>query len=211
MIDKSPSIAKLATALSLLQGDAEPVPKNGKNPFFKSKYPLLEDSISNSKEGMKKLGLSLTQFPVAGGVYSLLMHNSGEFIGAFQPMPSKDNSPQAIGSAISYARRYGRLGILGQAAEDDDGNAAEGKDKKPAITTPNLPTQSISGTEIYEGTSEQKDALRKIFSENKIEDPKDKKAISDWMIEHRVEMDELSLQGAVLTWMDKQIPFGKGS
>ena len=45
-------------------------------------------------------------------------------------------TPQAIGSAITYGRRYGlesTTGIAPEAAEDDDGNAASGAEKREAI------------------------------------------------------------------------------
>jgi hypothetical protein len=38
-----------------------------------------------------------------------------------------DFSAQSAGSAITYARRYSYMAILGFAPEDDDGNAASGK------------------------------------------------------------------------------------
>lgn len=42
-------------------------------------------------------------------------------------------TPQQIGSAITYARRYAYCAIVGIAQEDDDGNSASGKieDNKP--------------------------------------------------------------------------------
>ena len=54
------------------------------------------------------------------------MHaESGEYIQATYQMPiAKVNDPQAVGSAITYARRYALGAILGLAIdEDDDANA----------------------------------------------------------------------------------------
>jgi len=60
----------------------------------------------------------------------VLMHSSGEWISGELEMNPVKNDPQGIGSAITYARRYTLAGIAGIATEDDDGNAASGKDAK---------------------------------------------------------------------------------
>ncbi len=63
-----------------------------------------------------------------------LRHVSGNTIEGMLPLePAKPRDPQSMGSAITYARRYAYMAILGIAAEDDDGNAASRKPKpKPA-------------------------------------------------------------------------------
>jgi hypothetical protein len=51
------------------------------------------------------------------------------------PIRAKDDSPQAQGSAITYARRYALAAIVGLAQIDDDAEAAQARDRKasPAI------------------------------------------------------------------------------
>lgn len=39
-------------------------------------------------------------------------------------MTAQQNTPQGIGSCITYARRYALASMVGVAPEDDDGNAA---------------------------------------------------------------------------------------
>ena len=54
-------------------------------------------------------------------------------------MPVMDVKAQSIGSALTYARRYALQSILGLAAEDDDGNAASGRQEgksEPPISMP---------------------------------------------------------------------------
>jgi len=54
--------------------------------------------------------------------------NPEEFLKIETPLLLKDkNNPQALGSALTYARRYNRVTLLGLEQEDDDGNAAAGK------------------------------------------------------------------------------------
>jgi hypothetical protein len=53
-----------------------------------------------------------------------LLHTSGEWIsGELLVRPVKAD-PQSLGSSLSYARRYGMMGILGISASDDDGALA---------------------------------------------------------------------------------------
>lgn len=130
-MDRSDQINELAEALCLAQGDFPNVPKDANNPFFKSKYADLTSIIDTVRPVLKKHGLSFTQLPTMDStipsVTTLLIHKSGQFISSVLPMPAAKVDAQGIGSAITYARRYGLQAILGLAAEDDDGNAATGQ------------------------------------------------------------------------------------
>lgn len=54
-----------------------------------------------------------------------LMHRSGESVGGWYPLRS-DGTPQQMGSAITYARRYCLCAVTGVAPDDDDdGQAAQ--------------------------------------------------------------------------------------
>ena len=70
-----------------------------------------------------------------------LLHSSGEWIASKLSIGLTKQDPQAIGSAISYARRYSLSAILGVSAEDDDAEAATDHDKTEKATTP-TPTES---------------------------------------------------------------------
>lgn len=58
-------------------------------------------------------------------VTTTIVHESGEWV-AWPPLavPIGAANAQSIGSALSYARRYGLLAVLGIATEDDDGATA---------------------------------------------------------------------------------------
>lgn len=57
-------------------------------------------------------------------ICTTIFHKSGEWI-KFDPLSmSAGGTAQAIGSAITYARRYSLMACLGLAADDDDGAAA---------------------------------------------------------------------------------------
>ena len=132
----SEQINELAKALSAFQGEVENASKSSENPFFHSKYADLGEVLNTARPLMGKNGLSLAQFPSFTGtieqgllnVESILMHSSGQWLSEVFSSPiAKGITPQALGSAVTYLRRYAAAGILGIGSEDDDGNASSGK------------------------------------------------------------------------------------
>jgi len=68
---------------------------------------------------------------------TVLMHASGEWVSSELAINPIKNEPQAIGSALTYARRYALSAILGIATdEDDDAESAMGRDTKKQATSP---------------------------------------------------------------------------
>lgn len=124
----SDTIAELATALSIAQGQIDDAAKTVRNDFYKSKYADLASVRAAIRQPFADNGLSVVQFPrtVTGGVEveTMLLHTSGEFMAETLFMPVK-HEPHPIGSGISYARRYALMSIANLAADDDDGNAAQ--------------------------------------------------------------------------------------
>jgi hypothetical protein len=66
-------------------------------------------------------------------VKTIFAHVSGETVECRVPLIVSKNDMQGYGSAVTYARRYGLMGMAGIAPEDDDGNAAA---KAPPATEP---------------------------------------------------------------------------
>lgn len=94
-------------------------------------YAPLESILHAVKPALAKNSLALTQaMLVADGkdyVETTLRHASGQTLANRIPLFVRDDGPQAYGSALTYARRYGVTLLLCIAADDDDdGNAAEG-------------------------------------------------------------------------------------
>lgn len=131
-MNRSPEIGQIAKALAAAQGEMNGAVKNAANPFFKSKYADLASVWDAIRGPFTKNGLAIVQTTHIGKddlpvIETMLMHSSGEWIKGQIRMVPKDKSPQGIGSAITYARRYALAAIAGVAPEDDDGNAASGK------------------------------------------------------------------------------------
>lgn len=131
---KSESIDQIFMALSKAQASLKPALKNKTNPYFQSKYADLDSCMEALKDPLSKNDLCITQLPSQNegnlSVTTVLGHKSGQWIMSQITMRPEKNTPQGIGSAITYARRYG-LAITGLVTEDDDdGNDASGKDNK---------------------------------------------------------------------------------
>ena len=56
-----------------------------------------------------------------------LLHTSGQWMRSELLVTPKDETSQAMGSALTYARRYALCAMVGVAQVDDDGNAASGR------------------------------------------------------------------------------------
>lgn len=142
--------AELAKALVKAQSEMDNAALNKTNPHFKSKYADFVAIREATLPVLTKNGLAVTQYPAVrdDGTFVLrtrLMHESGEFIEGEYPIAI--DKPQAMGSALTYARRYSWSGITGIAAdEDDDGQAARNSSGKPKTSsaTPTAPAAAAA-------------------------------------------------------------------
>lgn len=136
-MNKSDSIVKLSQALLKAQKSMGAAVKDAANPFFRSKYADYGAVLEACKDPLNEAGVVILQpqFHQDGRnfVSTMLVHSdSGEFISSNTEVVCKEaNNPQALGSAITYARRYGLQSLLSLPTEDDDGNAGSGKAYTP--------------------------------------------------------------------------------
>jgi hypothetical protein len=127
-VRRSPAIASLAGALAKAQGEIAGAAKDKTNPHFKSAYADLASVWDACRAPLSKNALAVMQPASANGphvtVTTILTHSSGEWVESDLTMTAQQNTPQGIGSCITYARRYALASMVGIAPEDDDGNAA---------------------------------------------------------------------------------------
>jgi hypothetical protein len=176
----------------------EPV-KDTKNPFFNSKYAPLNSVLPDVKDVARKHNFMVVQ-RVTGGegsvaVETVLMHKSGEFISSgtisMAIMMDKNGAitPQALGSTVTYLRRYQLYPFLGIAELDDDGNAgshkepeAKGKGKskpEPAAEEPEY-SDGLERVEFYEkeiAGAKKVDSLNDIWADIQNDDSIDEDAV----------------------------------
>lgn len=145
----------IGKALAAAFGEIDHAVKNSVNPHFKSDYANLETILDVVRGVYKRHGLAVVQFPGPlksdSGVFSVditttIIHSSGEMIGSTMSMPVNADkngkiTPHAVGSAITFGRRYALAAAAGITQADDDGNAGssgededtEGKDSLESL------------------------------------------------------------------------------
>jgi len=138
-MEKSDKINELAKALSNFQLNQKKIGYNSTNPFLKNKYADLTALIEGAKENLHKNGLAVSQILNGNGVYTILMHESGEWIGdtfKIEPTDGKGtNGAQEMGIAITYSRRYAYASILGLVTDEDTDGVRK---MQPSTTKPKL-------------------------------------------------------------------------
>jgi hypothetical protein len=152
-LNKSESIVKIASALVKAQAAMGNAVKDAKNPFFKSSYADLNAVREACLPALNANGVSVLQPTVhaEGKAYveTVLLHESGEFISSLtEILCAKQNDPQAHGSGISYARRYGLQSLVNLGSADDDAEGAMGRQKQF-----NAPPQKNLVAEVQQKTS----------------------------------------------------------
>ena len=174
-MNKSDSISKLAQALCEAQKTELFALTDKANPFFKSRYADLSSVWSAIRKPLTDNGLSVVQTmdisDVGVIVETTLLHISGEYISGRLQMTPEKNTPQGVGSAITYARRYALASIVGISPEDDDAEGAMDR-KKQAKTTELTKAQwdliKLLGAEKEMTENETKALVQFCASQNKI-------------------------------------------
>jgi hypothetical protein len=125
------TLTKLPAALAKFQAEHHAAGRDGKGNY--GTYTTLAGALAAVQHACA-FGLSHTQTlqPISDDLMVLrttLMHESGEAVISDLPLPirqegGRGNPMQALGSALTYARRYGLLAIYGIAGDDDDGEGA---------------------------------------------------------------------------------------
>lgn len=124
MVEQSQSVAKLFAAVVAAGGELKNPPKDSVNPHFKSRYADLATVLDTVRPVLTRHKLAVVQMPTemdgGPGLATTLVHESGEWMRSTVRLYPGKQDPQGIGSALTYARRYGLQAVLGIAADDDD-------------------------------------------------------------------------------------------
>lgn len=160
---------ELAAAMAKAFAAIEGAVKGKVNPAFRSKYADLAAVIDAIKPALVENGLWFMQRtqPADGGVVveTVILHASGQSM-ACGPlfMPATKQDAQGFGSALTYARRYSLMAAFGVPAEDDDGNAAAGRQdvRPPRVVTDDNETKIILDS-LREASMAGTDALMERF------------------------------------------------
>lgn len=158
---------ELAKALLAVQQEAPAIQSDGINPHFKSRYVTLESLMRSILPVLNKHGVVLIQSPTSDGtLLTTLVHaETGEERGGSIPLMLSKDDAQGQGSAITYARRYALMSMLGLVAdEDDDGNQASrsrpnGQSQEKSAREPNPASDLIEGA-IQVRSAEDANSIR---------------------------------------------------
>lgn len=145
-MNNSSSLTNILPALLQAQKSIESADKDGTNPHYRSTYSTLTSVIEACKKPLNDNGLVIMQ-PIEGDkVRTIVFHSSGEFMGdeGTSIICARQSDPQAYGSAITYAKRYGMMAMLAIPSEDDDGEAAKPEVKKPSALIKQCKLHNVS-------------------------------------------------------------------
>lgn len=131
----SAQVDQVFAAVIQAQTAFKAIPKGSENPFFHSKYADLPAVIEAAQPVLSANNLGVVHLPAVidgeDGLATLLVHQTGQYIGAVQRLHLPKQDPQSHGSALTYARRYGFMAVLNLVADqDDDGNSASPREER---------------------------------------------------------------------------------
>ena len=148
MFDVTDNPKSLAAALVKAQASMGAAVKDSKNPHYRSSYASLSAVLDAVVPCLNAQGVAVLQLPHQEGgtqvqLTTILMHTSGQMLSSTVATPmGKKQDAQAVGSAITYLRRYALQSIMGLPVEDDDGNAASRRTVQP-VQRRSLPSTDI--------------------------------------------------------------------
>lgn len=133
----SQELDAIIPAVCKMQGELVNAARAATNPHFKKTYADLASVMDVLRKPLSDNGLCVMIFPATLDelrltVTSRLFHSSGQWFEARLVVPLDRPGPQAMGSAITYARRYLTMALTGIVAEgeDDDANEANGNNRQ---------------------------------------------------------------------------------
>lgn len=107
---------------------------------YKYAYAPLVEVLRAVRPKLAEAGIAVMQFPFTrqGSVLvrTRLGHKSGQWLENELAVAAVSVAPQDIGSAITYARRYALMSILGVAPDDDDDGAGAPAQQEPPRAAP---------------------------------------------------------------------------
>ena len=149
---QSEQTAELSASLAKAQSAMKAAVFNKVNPHFKNKYADLAAVLDAIRKPLADNGLSITQTTeVRGDAFVLvttLRHTSGQWVAGEYPLPI-GATPQQLGSALTYARRYSLSSLACIAADEDDD--AEGARQNGQVSS--VPSLKINAEQLTQLTA----------------------------------------------------------
>lgn len=117
-------------------------PKKKAKGVHSNMYATLRETWEACRDTLCKNNIVVNQIVIGEVLETVLYHTvSGEKIVSHLPLTNTKGDMQGLGSAITYARRYALITLIGAIPEDDDGAAASNlgstSTASPAVVTAN--------------------------------------------------------------------------
>jgi hypothetical protein len=167
---EAPKHKGLYDALAAAQAEMGKALKDSSNPHFKSKYADLASVMDACMPALSRHGIAVLQpaFDDDSGRYvkTIFVHGeTGESTECRVPLIVAKNDMQGYGSAVTYARRYGLMGMAGIAPDDDDGNAAAAAPPREEPRQQGPGKEAIDAATFSLESAETLDALKAIWTD----------------------------------------------
>ncbi len=145
---------KLISALCKAQTNMGKAHKDRTNPHFKSRYATLDSVISAAVPALNEHGIYYYAIQHENCIRTILAMGSDQ-IHCDVPLMLPDRcGMQQLGSAITYAKRYGLALITGLSVdEDDDGNKAQETPREEAQGTSKEIQAPPTPNELYDAAA----------------------------------------------------------
>lgn len=175
------ALADLQTQLPHISKDNTAKVPTKTGPGYQYKYADLAQISREVLPLMGKLGLSFTSRPTLAAEGRLVLayelrHVSGELLEGVYPLPER-GTPQEVGGAITYARRYCLCAVTGVAPDDDDEDAvlAEQAARKQRVERVEERLAAAQVPAEPRITAEQQRTMQTLFPEAGVAGDKSKK------------------------------------
>lgn len=133
--------------------------KDGRAYEYSYKYADLQDVYDSARKALSDNELAVThlcqEFVGQMELVTMLTHSSGQWFKSIYPVRPVKDTPQALGSAMTYARRYSVSALLGIASEEDDDGAEAERSYDKEKPTPAKPRQTQKPPQAPETPAER--------------------------------------------------------
>jgi hypothetical protein len=190
------ALAELQTQLPRIAKPKTAVVKTKTGGEYKYKYENLGQISAEILPLLGKLGLSWVTMPTlnVNGQFVLryvLTHASNNSMSGEYPLPAS-GTPQEMGSAITYARRYCLCAVTGVAPDDDDDDGAAASKARPARVQKTTPRDTATSTPVDMApgggiTSLQMRHMQALFGDMKITDRGNKLAYAIDVVKRQID------------------------
>ncbi len=210
---------ELNGALAAAQGEFPPIGRDqtADTGRYSYGYASLAAIIAAVRPALAQHGLAIVQrLEAPAGVPSLrteLRHDGGGVLAGSIPLfllQQQPETPQQLGSLLTYLRRYALVSMLGIAPDmDDDGTAVA---KPPASARPTPPAPDAGGftSPVFDQISDsQRRRLHAMFRERGLEDRDERLAYCSRVVDHPVPSSSMLSKGeatAIIAYIETNWP-----